>query len=229
METGEWTSEKALDPSVVDPSESVIEVEVSGASLGDAGVVGQFVKRLRWWQRQGLALILGQCLSICITCTGITSESLETFYSVDIPTTQSFLNYLLLSVVYTCISLRDRSHFWSSLKDRWWIMLLLAFIDVEANYLIVSAYQFTSITSAMLLDCFTIPCVMILSLFILHERFGVSHVLAVSICICGLVALMFSDGIQDENDPGEAIPFQMYQTHSFLRLTGGTWGLPRPS
>lgn len=44
-----------------------------------------------------------------------------------------------------------------------YIYLLLAFLDVEANFLVTKAYQYTSITSVTLLDCFTIPAVMVLS------------------------------------------------------------------
>lgn len=53
----------------------------------------------------------------------------------------------------------------------WWRFFLLACIDVEANVLLVWAYQYTSITSVMLLDCFTIPSVMILSCVFLKARY----------------------------------------------------------
>jgi solute carrier family 35 protein F1/2 len=39
----------------------------------------------------------------------------------------------------------------------------LAVLDVEGNYLVTKAYQFTSITSVTLLDSMTIPAVMVLS------------------------------------------------------------------
>jgi hypothetical protein len=47
------------------------------------------------------------------------------------------------------------------LRTKWWFYLLLAIADVEANFLVVKAYQYTTITSVMLLDCFSIPCVMV--------------------------------------------------------------------
>jgi solute carrier family 35 protein F1/2 len=50
------------------------------------------------------------------------------------------------------------------LRTKWWFYLLLAIADVEANFLVVKAYQYTTITSVMLLDCFSIPCVMVLLL-----------------------------------------------------------------
>jgi hypothetical protein len=51
-----------------------------------------------------------------------------------------------------------------------WKYALLAVADVEANYFVVKAYSYTSITSVMLLDCFTIPCVMVLSYFFLKAK-----------------------------------------------------------
>lgn len=48
--------------------------------------------------------------------------------------------------------------------------MLLALADVQGNFLVVCAYKYTSISSAMLLDCFTIPVVMLLSKLFLHAR-----------------------------------------------------------
>ncbi len=70
---------------------------------------------------------------------------------------QSFLNYSLLCIVY------GAAH-WSSCRRAgaacWPLALraplrlyaLLALLDVEANFLVVKAYQFTNITSVTLLD-----------------------------------------------------------------------------
>jgi hypothetical protein len=50
-------------------------------------------------------------------------------------------------------------------------MSLLALADVEANYIIVLAYQYTSITSVTLLDCATIPFAMAFSHLALGTRY----------------------------------------------------------
>lgn len=52
----------------------------------------------------------------------------------------------------------------------WWKYMLLALADVQGNFLVVCAYKYTSISSAMLLDCFTIPVVMLLSKLFLHAK-----------------------------------------------------------
>ena len=41
------------------------------------------MKKLTWYQRQLVALCLGQVLSLCLTSCGVTSQSLATFYGVS--------------------------------------------------------------------------------------------------------------------------------------------------
>ena len=43
--------------------------------------------------------------------------------------------------------------------------------DVEANFLIVKSYEFTTISSVTLLSCFTVPCVVVLSAVTLGQFF----------------------------------------------------------
>ena len=43
------------------------------------------------------AVITGQFLSVCLCATGVTSELLVTDHDISVPTTQCFLNYLLLA------------------------------------------------------------------------------------------------------------------------------------
>lgn len=62
---------------------------------------------------------------------------------------QSFTNYFLLCFVYcTALSCKTGEEgLLGVLRRRGLKYFLLALIDVEANYMIVSAYQFTNITS----------------------------------------------------------------------------------
>jgi len=119
------------------------------------------------------------------------------------------LNYFLLGIVYTSIALYKDFNGWKEyVKGHWWVLVLLAFCDVEANFVVVLAYQFTSITSVMLLDCFTIPCVMVISFFLFKERFHFAQVSAVGVCILGLVILVFSDALQESDSPsGDKVIF----------------------
>lgn len=79
-----------------------------------------------------------------------------------------------------------------------------AFIDVEANFLIILAYNYTSITSIMLLDCFTIPCAMGLSYIFLGCRYNFYHFYGVSLCILGLICIVISDISSAETEYGSA-------------------------
>lgn len=182
--------------------------------------------------RNLLTIILGgQLLALLITGTGVFSQLLAE-HSVNIPTTQSFLNYLLLCGFLPILIKRyynkqkyiqlDNGN-WINMNSNnntneqqreqlspttqqqttvtntkflqieWYKYLLLAFCDVEGNYLLVRAYQYTTITSVQLLDCFTIPIVMILSYFFMAKRYTRKHLIGAVICVIGLVLLLCSD------------------------------------
>lgn len=65
------------------------------------------------------------------------------------PVGQSFFAYVLLSVTFTFWLFWSvgRKSLLGLIKDRGWKYFFLALIDVEANYMVVKAYQFTSVTS----------------------------------------------------------------------------------
>merc|ERR1712002_323599 len=144
------------------------------------------------------AIALGQLLSFLICGTAVTSGLLGQ-EGVNIPTAQSFLNYFLLCLFYTSYlaCLPGEQNLWPILKDRGWKYFLLAVIDVEANYLVVKAYHYTTVTSVQLLDCFIIPTVMVLSWLVLKVRFRLSHIIGIFLCLAGVGALVGADVILD--------------------------------
>ena len=73
----------------------------------------------------------------------------------------------------------------------WYV--LAAFLDVNGNFLFIKAYDYTSITSIMILDCFTIPSAMLLSCLFLSVRYTLTHLLGIVICVSGLVCIVVSD------------------------------------
>lgn len=117
---------------------------------------------------------------------------------VDAPVTQSSLNYILLSSYFFCSFGQLRRE---GLTVPLWLYLFWAICDVEANFLVVLAYQYTSIRSVMLLDCFTIPCVMCLSRCFLAARYTTWHVVACLICLVGLVLTVLSDVDSAKGNP----------------------------
>ncbi|KAJ9531820.1 hypothetical protein QJQ45_021969 [Haematococcus lacustris] len=121
------------------------------------------------------SILIAQILSFLLCITGITSGVLAD-RGINAPTTQSLLNYLLLAV--TCGAVQLYRHGLRPLSNPWYIYLVLAFLDVEANYLVtkvvpelqlLQAYQYTSITSVTLLDCFTVPVVMFLTWLLFRQ------------------------------------------------------------
>lgn len=150
-------------------------------------------------------LLLGQLLSLCITATTImTTELTQGNNPVNIPTTQSFLNYLVLGIVYTGITFYKEgfSGWLEIIRRRGLYYIVFAVIDVEGNYFVVKAYNYTSLLSAMLLDSWTIPCVVLLSVFVLRVRYLHLHYLGVVICLIGMGLLIWSDMLAGKNFPG---------------------------
>ncbi|KAK8548329.1 hypothetical protein V6N13_054867 [Hibiscus sabdariffa] len=141
-----------------------------------------------WTKKTLVGLGLGQFLSLLITSTGFSSSELAK-KGINAPTSQSFLNYVLLAVVYGGVMLYRRQ----ALKAKWYYYVVLGFVDVEANYLVVKAYQYTSITSVMLLDCWTIPSVMLLTYIFLKTKYRFRKIAGVIVCVAGLVMVVFSD------------------------------------
>ncbi|ORZ05536.1 hypothetical protein BCR41DRAFT_312254 [Lobosporangium transversale] len=150
-------------------------------------------------------LLLGQLLSLCITATTIfTTKLAQGDQPVSIPTTQSFLNYFVLGLVYTSITIYKEGVFsWiETIRRRALYYMLFALADVEGNYFMVKAYNYTSLLSAMLLDAWTIPCVVLLSILFLKLRFSRYHYLGVLLAMIGMGFLIWSDMEAGKDFPG---------------------------
>ncbi|KAK4582861.1 hypothetical protein RGQ29_025866 [Quercus rubra] len=139
------------------------------------------------WQTIYL-LFLGQVFSFVLALGSFTS-SLIADLGVDAPLTQALFPYFFLAFVYGSILLSRRQ----GLLVSWYWYLLLGFVDVQGNYLVNKAYQFSSITSVTLLDCWTIPWVMGLSWFFLGSRYSLWRLFGAAICIIGLGLVFLSD------------------------------------
>lgn len=72
---------------------------------------------------------------------------------ISLPAAQSFLNYFALAAVYGLNLILKKQ----PLKASWYKFAGLAAIDVVANFCLVEAFNFTSLTSVTLLDCWTVP------------------------------------------------------------------------
>ncbi|EJD74808.1 hypothetical protein LOAG_17930 [Loa loa] len=148
-------------------------------------------------------IVYGQILSLCLCGTGVGSQLLSD-RGVSTPTAQSFLNYFLLSSIYGTMLVfrKEENAFLPVLRKRGWRYLLLAIVDVEANYIIVYAYQFTNLTSVQLLDCSTIPMVLLLSWLFLSTRYLLTHIIGVGICLIGIAVLIWADALEGKGASG---------------------------
>uniref|UniRef100_A0A0N4X6M5 Solute carrier family 35 member F1 n=1 Tax=Haemonchus placei TaxID=6290 RepID=A0A0N4X6M5_HAEPC len=149
------------------------------------------------------SIALGQVLSLCLCGTGISSQLLSN-RGVNAPAAQSFTNYFLLCFVYcTALSCKTGDEgLLGVMRRRGLQYFVLALIDVEANYMIVYAYQFTNLTSVQLLDCSTIPMVLLLSWLFLSVRYLISHIIGVCICLVGIACLIWADILDGKGSIG---------------------------
>lgn len=74
-----------------------------------------------------------------------------------------------------------------------WVYLGRAFLDVQANYMTILAFRYTTLTSVTLFDALAIPSAMILSTTFLQRRFTKMHLLGVVTCMWGIVYNILAD------------------------------------
>ncbi|KAF9054364.1 hypothetical protein BJ165DRAFT_1438283 [Panaeolus papilionaceus] len=156
-----------------------------------------------WTRRFVLAFLAGQLLSLCITCTNVTTTELVN-RNWTLSTTQGFFLYFSLFLVYTPYTIYQYGFKgWGNviLRDGWKYFILAA-CDVEANFLVIKAYQFTDLLSCMLLDAWAIPVCMVCSWFYMRTKYHWTQLLGVFICIGGLGLLVGSDQLTQKGwDP----------------------------
>lgn len=133
-------------------------------------------------------LFLGQLVSFDLAVVSFTSSLLATL-GLDAPITQSSFLYLSLVLVYGSIFFYRRQR----LLVPWYWYLLLGFVDVQGNYLVNKAFQYASITSVTILDCFTIAWVIALTWIFLGTRYSLWQLFGAALCVLGLGLVLLSD------------------------------------
>ncbi|KAL8039702.1 hypothetical protein ABFX02_10G053200 [Erythranthe guttata] len=145
-----------------------------------------------WWKSDGLRrtileLGLGQFVSFSLAMVAFTASLASA--QVDAPISLSFSTYMFLAVVYGSVMLYRRQ----KLLVPWYWYLLLGFVDVHGNYLVNKAYQFTSITSVAILDCWTIGWSIILTRIFLGTKYSLWQFFGAAVCVLGLGLVLLSD------------------------------------
>ncbi|KAJ7623314.1 DUF914-domain-containing protein [Roridomyces roridus] len=190
IQVAENSSQPELQYGATTAQRPPIEYTSASAFLGS---VGRRFKSL--WTRQFLlSLLAGQVASLCITCTNtVTTELVMRNWAL--PTTQNVFFYFALFAIYTPYTMyRYGLGGWAKMVLRdGWKYLILAACDVEGNFLVVKAYEYTDLLSCMLLDAWAIPVCMIFSYIYMRKGYHWSQILGVLICILGLGLLVASD------------------------------------
>ncbi|XP_018570400.1 solute carrier family 35 member F2-like [Anoplophora glabripennis] len=152
------------------------------------------------WQN----IILGQFLSLVLCALNTLSHYINTTTTSVLPTGQSFPHYMFLCAIYTSwlAFRRGDKGLISIIKARGWRYLLLCLIDVQANTLLSTAHQFTTLTSIQLLGCVAIPVALALSCLVLGVRYRMVHIIAVSVCLMGVGCLVWAN-IEDTKIDGK--------------------------
>ncbi|KAL1313875.1 hypothetical protein HN51_040643 [Arachis hypogaea] len=134
-------------------------------------------------------LILSQLVSLTLALLSLTSSLISQKFGVYAPLTQSLFVYASLALVYgTILLFRNQKPL-----GFWYWYLLLGIVDVQGNYLVNKAYQYSSITSVTLLDCWTIPWAIVFTWIFLGTRYSLWQLSGAAICVLGLCLVMFSD------------------------------------
>ncbi|KAI5425514.1 uncharacterized protein LOC127125664 isoform X2 [Lathyrus oleraceus] len=141
-------------------------------------------------------LLLGQLVSSAVALMSITTSLIAKF-GVDTPLTQSLFTYGSLALVYGSILLYRHQKPLVS----WYWYFLLGFADAQGCYLVIKAYQYSSITSVTLLDCWTVPWVILLTWIVLGTRYSLWQLFGGTLCVLGLSLVLLSD-TRDGGDGG---------------------------
>ncbi|XP_031777712.1 solute carrier family 35 member F2 isoform X1 [Nasonia vitripennis] len=147
------------------------------------------------------AIIMGQFLALVLCFMTLLNHHINATSRINLPTAQNLPHYVMMLLVYTTwMSCRGAGNgLFSVIRARGWRYLLLALIDVEANTLITSSHQFTSLASIQLLDCVAIPVALALSCLVLGVRYRMVHIVGVSVCLMGVGCLVWA-GIEENKD-----------------------------
>jgi len=196
-ETEGKTAADNLDPGPIGKSLDLsVRPEIDYSSL--SAFFSSFLRRFKslWTRRFVFCLLAGQLVSLCITCTNVTTTELV-MRGFTIPTTQTWFLYFSLFCIYTPFTMYQYGFKgWLKMLFRdGWKYAILGVCDVEGNYFVVKAYQYTTILSCMLLDAWAIPICVFFSWLLMRTKYHWTQLMGVLICIGGLGMLVGSDHI----------------------------------
>jgi solute carrier family 35 protein F1/2 len=156
-------------------------------------------------------ILFGQIIAFSLAGGNAASSTLQNQYQLHVPTCLTGVVYFLLSFhiiwlwrenskqetkMQTCHNFPFTS---LQMYIPWWIYLLLAILDVEANYLAMLSFQQTSLSSSMLLTSLSVLSAVLLRRLIFGSIISSkAKQLGVVMCILG-GCLCLQDDVQHRN------------------------------
>ena len=125
-------------------------------------------------------LAYGQIISVLLTLCSTSSQFLSPY---KLPTFQLVVTYFVLCTYVVYYRYIQRHHYY----------VLIALLDVLANYCLIKAYQYTDLLSISLLNRLSIPIVMALSWYFLGSKYQFKHYLGMLICVSGSMLVVYID------------------------------------
>lgn len=183
-------------------------------------------------------LLLGVITAAVATCSGLALQLLSQRCSASAPALQSASSYLFLAAFYA--TLAARAHGWRSIwcSARWFVFPVLAFLDVEANTLIVWAYRYASIKAVSLISAASVPFVMLLSA-LLGRPPRLFQVVGAAACLTGVAAYtVWASSASPSGSAqvlgcllalGSALAYALVNVAAERLLQSGTEELPMPT
>lgn len=156
------------------PPAYIYSVRANALNMGDASccdrIGNNFSELGKWWgcfyfvssydvekccRQVWQNILLGQILSLILSAANVLSHHINSGSTQVVPTSQSFPHYMFLCAIYTSwlAFRRGDKGLITIIKVRGWRYLLLCLIDVQANTLMSTAHQFTTLTSIQVRGC----------------------------------------------------------------------------
>jgi solute carrier family 35 protein F1/2 len=173
------------------------------------------------WRKMAIRLAIGQSASLATASTGIFTTILVD-KDASVPVLQSLFAYVFLACIFLPLHAwrRPDEHSLPGGRRREsdtgivnavkrfvklctpvhfpiWRYVMIALFDFGANTLAVWSYEFTDILSVQLLDCFTIPVVIVLAIFIFQRRPTKQQLCGAGAALLGMGLLVLFDYLHD--------------------------------
>eukprot|EP01083_Nonionella_stella_P093493 262038_1 len=130
-----------------------------------------------------------QLVTVLLTSTVVFANWMGRCRNVSLPTSLSIPSYLTMAVVCSSIMLIKRGSITISIA--WWQYFLVSLANVEANYLILKAYEYLAPAEATILSCMTVVFCALISWKVFKRPLVWQQWVAMVACFAGTGLIAF--------------------------------------